>query len=216
MTVKRYLQLIFVLSLLAPFGLSWQSVSVLIIQSAPGGTQVYVDDEPRGTTSQEGRLKISTLKPGKHLLRLSLSGYENWQGDILLKQGQPLTQSITLSQKAAAGNPQTVEPSLDETLTFIEQTVAGLSWVEENETTHYVHEFRQTVRRNGNCAIERTTLLRTTTPKSESSDISLTKIGSICQRLIQAVRRSRLRTVPINYSSPPEINSQDLQLAPTQ
>jgi hypothetical protein len=35
---------------------------VLVIHSTPGGVQVYVDDELMGTTSHEGRLKISTLK----------------------------------------------------------------------------------------------------------------------------------------------------------
>jgi len=39
---------------------------VLIIESTPGGAQVYVDDEPVGKTSAEGRLKLTQLSPSEH------------------------------------------------------------------------------------------------------------------------------------------------------
>jgi hypothetical protein len=83
---------------------------VLIIQSTPGGVQVYVDDELLGTTSPEGRLKISTLKPGKHTLRVSLGGNTYGQGEITLVAGKSLTKAVTLPEHNAAGNPAATRP----------------------------------------------------------------------------------------------------------
>lgn len=99
--------------LLATFASAQQPASVLIIQSTPGGAQVYVDDELRGTTSQQGRLRVSTLKLGKHVLQVSLSGYDDWQGDAALRPGQSLTKLVTLNQKAAAQTPRAEDPSLE-------------------------------------------------------------------------------------------------------
>ena len=49
--------------------------ATLVIESCPGGAHVYVDDEPVGTTSSEGRLTLTMLSPGQHRVRLSLDGY---------------------------------------------------------------------------------------------------------------------------------------------
>jgi hypothetical protein len=75
---------------------------VLVIRSTPGGAQVYVDDELVGTTSPEGQLKISTLKPGKHTLRLSLDGHSYGQGPFSLVAGKSLTKTVALTQQNAA------------------------------------------------------------------------------------------------------------------
>jgi hypothetical protein len=84
---------------------------LLVIQSTPGGAQVYVDDEVIGTTSQQGRLKVSTLKPGKHTLRLSLSGYRDLQMLITLVAEQSLTKAITLKARNGAANPPEASPT---------------------------------------------------------------------------------------------------------
>jgi len=85
---------------------------VLVIQSTPGGAQVYVDDEPLGTTSPEGRLRISTLKPGKHTLRLSLDGRSYGEGQFTLVAGKSLTKIVTLPEQAnALSQPQKAQPS---------------------------------------------------------------------------------------------------------
>ena len=44
----------------------------LVVTTAPGGAQVFVDDELIARTSAEGRLKISNLAAGPHKLRVSL------------------------------------------------------------------------------------------------------------------------------------------------
>jgi len=111
---------------------------VLVIQSTPGGVQVYVDDELFGMTSPEGRLKISTLKPGKHTLRLSLDGRSYGEGQFTLVTGKTLTKAVTLTEQNAAGNPaaarpgnagngtpgaSTGGPSLSDTLNWIRDTL---------------------------------------------------------------------------------------------
>jgi hypothetical protein len=61
--------------------------ATLLIESSPGGAHVYVDDEPWGTTSTEGRLKLTTLSPGQHRVRLSLDGYKDDSRDVALAAG---------------------------------------------------------------------------------------------------------------------------------
>ncbi len=61
---------------------------VLLIEVTPGGAQAYVDDEPAGTTSSEGRLKLSHLSPGQHTVRLSHFGYRDYEKNVQLTPGQ--------------------------------------------------------------------------------------------------------------------------------
>jgi PEGA domain-containing protein/PDZ domain-containing protein len=61
---------------------------VLLIQSNPGGAQVFIDDEPLATTSPEGRLKLTRLAPGSHTVRLALAGYQDFEQQVSLADGQ--------------------------------------------------------------------------------------------------------------------------------
>jgi hypothetical protein len=72
---------------------------VLLIEATSGGAQVYVDDEPVGTTSSEGRLKLTRLAPGEHKVRLSLAGYRSYEQSVELSAGQ--TATVTASLEAA-------------------------------------------------------------------------------------------------------------------
>jgi hypothetical protein len=78
------------------------SPPVLMIESSPGQSQVYVDDEPVGTTSQQGRLKLSKLAAGEHSVRISLSGYQDHEASVTLKAGEVTTLSAALQQAAPA------------------------------------------------------------------------------------------------------------------
>ncbi len=62
-------------------------MATLLIGSNPGGAQVYVDDEFKGKTNAEGRLKISNLTVGAHHLRLSLDGYRDREEKMDLEAG---------------------------------------------------------------------------------------------------------------------------------
>ena len=68
----------------------------LTILTQPGQAQVYLDDEPRGVTSAEGRLLLRNLSLGAHRLRFALTGFKE------------LTQTVEL----AAGETKQVEAKL--------------------------------------------------------------------------------------------------------
>ena len=60
----------------------------LVIEGAPPGAQIFVDDQLTASTDLEGQAKISTLAPGQHRLRLRLNGYEDYDQGIDLSAGQ--------------------------------------------------------------------------------------------------------------------------------
>lgn len=82
---------------------------VLIIQSTPAGAQVYVDDELVGTTSQEGRLKLSQLAAGEHLLRLSHAGFADSTERLRLAAGETTVivtlETLKTAPQALPGQP---------------------------------------------------------------------------------------------------------------
>lgn len=84
----------------APSGTA-SAAPVLWIVSSPGNAHVYVDDEPVGTTSSEGRLKLSRLRPGDHRVRVARAGYQDFEQTVSLASG-PATVTAILQQ--AGGN----------------------------------------------------------------------------------------------------------------
>jgi hypothetical protein len=94
------------------------SPPTLMIVSNPGKSQVYVDDEPVGSTSQQGHLKLTQLAAGDHSLRISLSGYQDHEETVTLVGGQSNTVTATLhkaEQPSAPPPPQ--RPQTEETPT---------------------------------------------------------------------------------------------------
>jgi hypothetical protein len=79
-----------------------KSPPVLVIESNPGQSQVYIDDEPVGSTSQQGRLKLTRLAAGDHRVRVSLSGYEDHEETVTLTAGETTTVAVPLQRPAAA------------------------------------------------------------------------------------------------------------------
>jgi len=86
------------------------SPPVLVIQSTPGDSQVYVDDEPVGSTSHAGRMKLTRLPPGEHNVRVSLRGYQDHEQTITLAAGQTTTVAANLQPAAPAYNPPQAPP----------------------------------------------------------------------------------------------------------
>src|SRR5579872_3848249 len=80
------------------------AVTIIVIQSSPGGATVYIDDEPVGTTSDQGRLKLSTVPPGQHRIRISLDGYRDFYSNIDVSQGQETDVDATLESSRPAIN----------------------------------------------------------------------------------------------------------------
>ncbi|HEY7569622.1 MAG TPA: protein kinase, partial [Gemmatimonadaceae bacterium] len=57
----------------------------LDLTTQPPGARVFIDDEPIGRSDpQTGRLRLTTLRPGRHRLRLSADGYDDLVRDIVL------------------------------------------------------------------------------------------------------------------------------------
>jgi hypothetical protein len=65
--------------------------AALRISAQPGRAQVYLDDEPKGTASEEGRLVLKDLAPGAYRLRLTLAEYKDWNQTLTLNPGDELT-----------------------------------------------------------------------------------------------------------------------------
>lgn len=85
---------------------------VLIVETTPQGAEIYVDDERVGTTGPEGKLKISSLSPGEHHLRVSQAGYRDYAGKVELTAGQNSAVAVALeASKPAAPQPQPSAPS---------------------------------------------------------------------------------------------------------
>jgi hypothetical protein len=82
------------------------SPPVLMIEANPGESQVYIDDEPMGSTSQQGRLKLTRLAAGDHQVRIALSGYQDYEQTITLTGGQTTTVAATLQRPAAPLQPE--------------------------------------------------------------------------------------------------------------
>jgi hypothetical protein len=76
--------------------------AILLIEATPGGAQAYIDDEPMGTTSSAGRLKLTKLSPGTHRVRLSLRGFRDYEQTVQLVSGQAVTVAANLESSAAA------------------------------------------------------------------------------------------------------------------
>jgi PEGA domain-containing protein len=91
------------------------SAGGLEIHTQPGEAQVYLNDELKGMSSPEGRLRISRLAPGSYVVRVSLPGYESWQRSVMVTAGEtasvlaPLAQNSTTT--GTGGTPSVTPPS---------------------------------------------------------------------------------------------------------
>ncbi len=96
-------ELISTLRELAPKPPAPPTPPTLEVVSIPGGAQVYVDDSLMARTSPQGLLRISTLSPGDHRLRLSLDGYDDFETKVSLGEGKTETILAKLNSHAATG-----------------------------------------------------------------------------------------------------------------
>jgi len=84
---------------------------LLVVETYPGGSQVYIDDEPVGTTSPQGMLKLSRLSAGAHRVRLSHQGYQDHVEDIDLTAGETKHMAISLDQVTSGPTPAVKPPT---------------------------------------------------------------------------------------------------------
>ncbi|MFB3920517.1 MAG: PEGA domain-containing protein [Terriglobia bacterium] len=81
---------------------------VLLVDSTPPGAEVYIDEERAGKTGPEGKLKISTLTPGEHRVRVSLAGFQDYSRNLDLPAGQTTMVAVALE---AVKPPAAAEPA---------------------------------------------------------------------------------------------------------
>ena len=82
------------------------AAAVLDIVSDPPGAQVFVDDEPVGRTDPEtGRLRLTTLSPGRHRVRISADGWQDVIREVDLAQRDLLVDARLVASPAPADPP---------------------------------------------------------------------------------------------------------------
>ena len=70
----------------------------LVVESKPGGAEVFVDSQTLARTSSGGWAKVSPLAPGKHALRISAAGFDDFIQAIEVKSGETLTVNAILTR----------------------------------------------------------------------------------------------------------------------
>lgn len=134
------------------------------IQSQPGESQVYINDEPRGTTSAAGQLRLTGLAPGTYRLRVVLTGYKTWENSITVAAGETVAPFVTLEKQNLV---PTVMLDADRTSIVAGQSVY-LRWTSVNATNVDIEPGVGTVALAG----------ATSVSPRESTTYTLTAIGS--------------------------------------
>jgi hypothetical protein len=78
-----------------------QPPATLNIEAEPGSADIYLDDELKGTTSHEGKLRLTGLAPGTYRLRVSATGFQTWEKEIVAKPGEVQTVTVVLPPESA-------------------------------------------------------------------------------------------------------------------
>ncbi len=69
---------------------------LLKLASVPSGADVFLNDQAKGKTPLEVE-----LEPGRHAVRASLAGYEDWTGEVRLEEAKPYNVQIEMKPKRA-------------------------------------------------------------------------------------------------------------------
>jgi hypothetical protein len=89
---------------------------MLDLTSDPAGAQVFVDDEPVGRTDPEtGRLRLASLKPGRHRVRISSTGHEDLVREVVLADQPVALHGVLSASRTSAEVPEAPGPQADRT-----------------------------------------------------------------------------------------------------
>ena len=72
---------------------------VLVVAFSPAEAAVHVDGKAVGEASGAGRVRISNLEPGKHLVRVSAAGYTDFEQSVQLVSGKETTVTAGLDRQ---------------------------------------------------------------------------------------------------------------------
>ena len=79
----------------------------IAVTSQPSGAAVYLDGNYQGQTYSGQPFDILAVSPGAHTISLSLNGYQDYSGTVMVSSGQTSQVSVTLTpstQPGAGGN----------------------------------------------------------------------------------------------------------------
>lgn len=82
-----------------------------IVRGAPPGSDVYVDNISRGVTAADGSIRVTGLKAGKRLVRVSHDGYTDFNTTVSGKDGEVKT--IVAQLVSSAGTPPSLPAEID-------------------------------------------------------------------------------------------------------
>lgn len=81
--------------------------SRLLLSTAPGGAEVYVDDVLRGSSdAARGKILIDGLKSGLHSVRVLKEGYNEYKINVALEEGGQSELQVALSARATVEMPR--------------------------------------------------------------------------------------------------------------
>ena len=88
--------------------------ATLRVVTQPAGAQLYLDDVPKGVTSQsEGRLVLEDVAAGSHRVRLTAAGFKEWSKTVSVDSGADITLDAALER---AGPPPFTENDVEQML----------------------------------------------------------------------------------------------------
>ncbi len=102
----------------------------LVVESKPGGAQIFVDNELMARTSSGGWARITTLAPGRRSLRISAEGYADFERAVDLKAGETVTVNAVLERSKSAPAILLVESRPGRAAVYLDGKLIGGTGVE--------------------------------------------------------------------------------------
>jgi hypothetical protein len=76
----------------------------IVVTSQPAGASVYLDGNYQGQTYSGQPFDILDVSPGAHTISLSLNGYQDYSGTVMVSSGQTAQVSVTLNPSTKPGS----------------------------------------------------------------------------------------------------------------
>ena len=86
----------------------------MVVRGAPPGSDVYVDNISRGVTSVDGSIKVTGLKAGKRLVRVSHDGYTDFNISVSGQDGDVRTIVAQLVASGEVKTPSSLAKEIDD------------------------------------------------------------------------------------------------------
>ncbi|HEY6333163.1 MAG TPA: protein kinase, partial [Blastocatellia bacterium] len=93
------------------------ATAALVLFTAPGLAEVFVDKVTRGFSNESGNITIEGLAPGLHNVRVSKGGYSSYSIDVALQADQNTELQVQLSANATVAIPKFDDTAIGENRT---------------------------------------------------------------------------------------------------